>query len=245
MSKPVKPIAESSVLGKIKSIANATWRKNDYADNEKPGFLILPILSLATDPDLHLCECATEDKCLNVSCLIRKGVDKHKDTVLDNEPAMLIVPIKKYVQKEAMETVTQCQEDLVNANMINDLIDGPTTNDSVTVKPDSVDAETNTEATVMEGITESPQVNYDDLCKQMDTFVHDQLAKLTNLGEPKSLPELVSVLKATESDKFFNSLCKKIEEIADTENGMEKVDHINKYFKSKGMFGQLANKLPE
>ena len=245
MSKSVESKASNRILGEIKSIANATWRKNNYADNEKPGFLILPILSLANDPNLHPCECTSEEKCLNVTCVIRKGVDKHKDTVLDDEPAMLIVPIKKYIQKEAMETVTQSQEDLVKASMINDLIDGPTTNDSVTVKPDSVDAETNTEVTVMDGITESPQVNYDDLCKQMDTFVHDELAKLTNLGEPKSLPELVSALKATESDQFLNSLYKKIEQIADTENGMEKVDHINKYFKAKGMFGSLANKLPE
>ena len=83
-----------------------------------------------------------------------------------------------------------------------------------------------------EAISRTRNIDTTNLFKEIDELVQAKLLQMTKLTKPTTMEELAILLQATESDEFKGMLVDKLEEIADSENGAEKVKLINEHFKS-------------
>ena len=234
---------QGEILDMLSKINGGDQLADGDTGNEKPGFLILPIPSIAANPEFRFCDCNFAPGCPNLTCFIQKNVDKRVNTVADLKKfSLLIVPIKqiKADDSKGEEGSSSCNQNEVAQSPIQEQ-----KQDSILREIKEAASETQIEnketqtQTPMEleknSLKENKGQYMNNICKDMDAMIQAKLNEITQIKDPTTEEELFQLLGACESEEFRSMLEKKVAEIANEENGETKVAILEDYFMKKGM----------
>ena len=240
MSKSKQIETQNEILEMLSKVNGGDKPESEDTGNGKPGFLVVPIPSIAANPEFRFCECDFSSSCPNLTCFIQKNVNERENTVADlKEFSLLIVPIRKLEAKKPKDTVTvpdNKEEPLQSSTQKGNPEEALHENRE---KPHETVAENKATQTPMESEDDSFKSLNDQevhsVCEDMDASIREKLTEITKIKEPTTGEELLKLLRASESEDFRAMLEQKVAEIANGDDGDAKVAVLEDYYMKKGM----------
>ena len=150
------------------------------------------------------CACKVQGQCPNVHCIIKGHLQNRPNTKMTEESGMTGMIIVPILKRYEKQN----QNTFAGTN---DIVD----------EVESIPEQ-----------TENAELGC--LYKEIEEMIQEKLFKMTKLRKPSSIEELAMFLKATESDEFKEMLGDKFDELANSENGAEKIKLITKHFENRG-----------